>query len=132
MISFQDYIPLHQKDICLFAIICCYFINMRSKSIIDVLNLFVKLFVSMFLQNVCLFSYQAVNAYYIVFFAAHFVARIFGFFSPCYKITILQEQGFWYYGSSIRHYLVSIIICIVFLNASRVSCNITFNVMWLL
>ncbi len=59
------------------------------KLIIDVFNLFVKLFVSIFLWNVSLFPRQVVNAYYVVFFALHFVVRVFGFFSPCYKIAIL-------------------------------------------
>jgi hypothetical protein len=48
----------------------------------------------MFLWNVSLFPCQVVNAYYVVFFALHFVVGVFGFFSPCYKIAILQEQGF--------------------------------------
>jgi hypothetical protein len=39
------------------------------KLIINVFNLFVKLFVSMFLWNVNLFPCQVVNAYYVVFFA---------------------------------------------------------------
>jgi len=64
------------------------------KLIIDVFNIFVKLFVSMFLWNVNIFPCQVVNAYYIIFFALHFVVGVFGFFSPCYKIVILQEQGF--------------------------------------
>ncbi len=64
------------------------------KLIIDVFNLFVKLFVFMFLWNANLFPCQVVNANYVVFFALHFVAGVFGFFSPCCKIAFLQEQGF--------------------------------------
>jgi hypothetical protein len=64
------------------------------KLIIDVFNLFVKLCVSIFLWNVSHFPYQMVNAYFVIFFALHFIVGVFGFLSPCYKIAILQEQGF--------------------------------------
>jgi hypothetical protein len=56
------------------------------KLIINVFNLFVKLFVFMFLWNVSLFPCQVVNAYYLVFFCIAFCCKSIWFF-----FTLLQD-----------------------------------------
>jgi hypothetical protein len=62
------------------------------KLIIDLFNLFVLVFVSMFLGNVSLFPYQVVNAYYVVFLHRILLQKYLVFFHLAIRLQSYKAR----------------------------------------